>query len=137
MFKLETAGARLALLTIRPPLLANEAEDMVTAVRLHSTAAGKAIYCTDVRSTRAFAPEVIDQIIVMMTKGNPFLVRSGILYSSGSSMGLQVLRAVRAANGGDKRKAFDDPKQLIKWLSEVLTEEEKQQLLQLLTRETD
>lgn len=137
MFKLTKVGTRLGLISIRPPLSLRETDDMVTAVKLHSGAARKSLYCTDLRATTAFAPDVIDRIIDMMTRDNPFLVRNAIVHSPGSSMGLQMLRALKASQSGDKRRAFDDPALALEWLSEVLTGEEQTQVGQFLLRTSE
>ncbi len=123
-----TAGARLAFIRVRAPLSMAEVEEMIGAVRRHSLAAQKGLYCTDLRGSGAFAPEIIDSIIGMMTKYNPAVVRNAIFYSANSSMGLQMLRAFKAAHSGERRRAFTDGAQLVAWMAELLDDEEQARL---------
>jgi hypothetical protein len=80
---------------------------------------------------------VIQQIIAMMSVDTPYVIRNGILYTAGSSTGLQMMRALKEAKSGDKRKAFDQPDPLVRWLAEVLNDDEKRRVEEFLFRDWD
>ncbi len=81
----------------------------------------------DLRRAQVFPPQITERFIGLMSRLNPWLLRSAILINESAVLGLQAERAMEAA-GHANRRAFREPAALEEWLGEVLTERERVRL---------
>ncbi len=121
MYRVLNPSPRIALLYLVPPVPVDQAR--AAAGELHAilakNAPRKTVVCSDVRASSAWPEDTIDAFIVMMRADNPLLERSGILYTAGGSMGLQIARMIREAGLEDRRLATHDQEALVRWFGEV------------------
>lgn len=90
------------------------------------------VIAADWRMCRVLTPEVATRATQMLTKGNPRVERSAILYSADQATGvLQVLRLAREAKLPGRR-VFTERDEMRKWLAEVLNDTERARLELLL-----
>ena len=122
MYRVENPVPRVALFHLVPPVPTEEARRAAAALQavIKSIAPRKTVICTDVRAASAWPSETIDVFIQMMRGDNPLLERSGILYTEGGSMGLQILRIIREAGLQERRFGTHYREDLVRWFGEVL-----------------
>jgi len=78
-------------------------------------------------------PQDVAHGYVRTMKNETNLVRTGTLLNQSPTFGMQIQRMIREANNPNRR-AFRDPSELYEWLSEVLDDEERGRLRELLRR---
>jgi hypothetical protein len=88
----------------------------------------RVVIAADWRACRVLTPDVADRAIQMLTRTNPRVERSAILYSSDQATGvLQVLRIAREANLPGRR-VFTSRTEMRDWLAEILDDAERARL---------
>lgn len=86
------------------------------------------VIAADWRSVGMMSPETAARAKEMLSRSNPRVVRSSILTLPDRSLAnLQVMRLVREAES-EHRRHFTSAVEQHRWLSEVLTEEERTRL---------
>jgi hypothetical protein len=91
---------------------------------------GPYVCFVDLVDATVFPPDVVEAYVSTM-KSEGRLVRTGTLLNKSPTFGLQIQRMIREANHPD-RKAFRDPDELEVWLGEVLHDDERARLRDLL-----
>jgi hypothetical protein len=82
------------------------------------------LFCVDWRNIGILPPETADKLIRLMRDGNPRVLRAATLVDGGrAAFTLQVQRVFKEARG-TMRQVFQDPEELLGWLSDVATEQE-------------
>jgi len=79
-----------------------------------------AIFCSDIRRTPIFPPDVSDRITTMLKSDNPRVERSAVVIGNSSVFGMQLERMFREA-GNPGRRVFRTVDSIATWLDEVLT----------------
>jgi len=122
MYRVLNPSARIALLYLVPPVSVDEARRAAGELQalLKRNAPRKTVVCSDVRASAAWAEDTANVFIGMMRADNPLLERSGIFYTEGGSMGLQVMRMIREAGLEERRFGTHDPAALVRWFAEIL-----------------
>lgn len=87
----------------------------------------RSISVIDLRQAEVFKPAVADKLIEMMSRNSILLERSAVILNDDPVLEMQARRALRAT-GDDRRQVFAEPEDAIRWLEEILTEEEKARL---------
>jgi hypothetical protein len=116
-------GGRVLTARLVPPVTLDEINGLAKDVRaflLKLPEGTRAIICSEFRSSTAFAQEIVDVLIRLMTADNERVEKSGMLYSRGGSMGLQLSRAIRESKSGERRTCLDDAQKLIEWFAPSL-----------------
>ena len=89
-------------------------------------AGSRAIICADWRDVQVLPPVAGDALIDLLRSGNGRFVRSGVLLTLENAVfALQVERLFREAQN-PQRRAFRDPNEMLRWLSEAMTPDERQ-----------
>jgi len=92
------------------------------------------ITVADWRQCALMSPEASDRLRQRLVSSNHHVLRSaGLASSSSPASVLQLLRVVREAALPD-RKTFLEPRELTRWLEDVLTDEEAARLRLFLSR---
>ena len=132
MFTSHNRVGRLVELRIGTPLTRDEIDDLVQQQLINiARIPGKYVSVVDLRPSNVFPPAIAEQLIGLMTQGNPKLERSAFLLPESAILGLQAERAVQEG-GGDQRRVLRDPRELEAWLGEVLGSAELQRLREFL-----
>jgi hypothetical protein len=130
MFSVELHAGRL--IETRTSSLATLDEIAAFGARFREVAGklpGQAVICGDYRGLRVLSPNVAEKFVGMLIAANPRVERSAILCSPDHATALlQIERTVKEAAKASRR-TFRDAGELIAWLSEVLTAEERARLI--------
>jgi hypothetical protein len=95
--------------------------------------AGKSVICADWRSANVLSPAVADRLLALLSRGNPHLERSAVLFGQkNATFILQAERLVREA-GNPARRTFREVAPLQSWLDEVLSPVEQLRMRDFLT----
>ncbi len=127
MYRIEHRSGRLLEIRISAPVSLAEAERWCAE---HNAAVdaipGNYVCLVDVVDAPVFPQEVVEAYVQVM-RGEERLLRTGTLLGPSPTHGLQIQRMIKNANHPN-RKAFRDPIELGRWLSEVLTVPERARL---------
>lgn len=128
MFSSANHVGRLVELRVRTPMTLDEmAELRRRHIEVLQSLSGSFVIATDMRHAHVFPPDITEGFIQMMGQINPGLERSAVLINESAVLGLQAERAIAEA-GNPNRRSFRRPDELVEWLAEVLTTQEKAQL---------
>ena len=90
--------------------------------------APQVLICGDYRNMRILSPDVAERFVGMLTAANPRVERSAILCSPDHATALlQIERTVKQA-ANPSRRTFRDAGELVAWLGELLTADERARL---------
>lgn len=95
-------------------------------------AATQVMICADFRRLRSFSPDLADRFSSLLSIHNVRVARGAILCApQHAEVCAQLQRAVEAANN-PMRRAFNEPADAIEWLGQVLTDDERNRLIDFL-----
>jgi len=129
MLEVTRLEGHLVLVKVISPVTLEEIAQADVAMRDAEAAVGaKVVICADYRTTKMLNTTESDALLAMFRSHNDHIERSAILVSEESAMAvLQMSRVIKQANL-PTRRSFKDSAELLAWLGEVLTAEERARL---------
>lgn len=129
MLEIVRIEGKLVLVKVVSPLTLEEISQADRKMaQTEAEIGGKAVIFADYRATTLLNPTESEALLKMFRSHNEHLERSAILVSEESAMAvLQMSRVVRQANL-PTRRSFKDSQEVVAWLGEVLTAEERERL---------
>ena len=126
MITVDNPVGRLCVARFVAPLDVAQVDKLAQEIRaILTTLPRPGIFCSDIRRTPIFGPDVSERITAMLKSDNPKVERSAVLIGDSSVFGLQLERMFREA-GNPGRRVFRTVAAISAWLDEVLTPLERQ-----------
>ncbi|MEM7154712.1 MAG: hypothetical protein AAF799_17820 [Myxococcota bacterium] len=131
MYRVAHQVGRLVEIAIGSPVSLDEVEQWGREHDAVVDGVGEAYICfVDLRRASVFPPDVVEAYVSVM-RSEQQLIRTATMLPDSPVVALQIGRMIREA-GHPQRRAFDDPSELTRWLSEVMGPLERARLRSLL-----
>lgn len=128
MHKAENHVGRLVEVKLASPITPDEVQEFVRElVGIMGRIPGKYVGVVDLLDAHVFAPAVTETLIQLLSGAAARVERTAFLINESAIFALQVERIIRSSNN-DNRRAFRQSDELVTWLAEVLTPEERVRL---------
>ncbi len=128
MITVQNPVGRLCVARFVPPFDVAQVDKLAQEIRDILTRLPRpAIFCSDIRRTPIFPPDVSDRITAMLKSDNPKVERSAVIIGNSSLFGLQLERMFREA-GNPGRRVFRTVEAITTWLDETLTPAERERV---------
>jgi hypothetical protein len=123
--KAENHTGRLVEVKLASPLTITEVQQFARELTgIVGRIDGKYVGVVDLMEAHVFPPDVSESLIQMLSGAAARVERTAFLINESAVFGMQVERIIRSSNS-DNRRAFRNGDELVKWLGEVLTPEER------------
>ncbi|HEX2123675.1 MAG TPA: hypothetical protein VHL59_18745 [Thermoanaerobaculia bacterium] len=128
MHKAENHVGRLVEVKLASPITADEVQEFVRELMgVMARIPGKYVGVVDLLDAHVFPPAVTETLIQLLSGAAARVERTAFLINESAIFALQVERIIRSSNN-DNRRAFRQPDDLVAWLAEALTAEERVRL---------
>ncbi|MCA9552007.1 MAG: hypothetical protein KC933_18350 [Myxococcales bacterium] len=124
MMSIQNPTGRLCQVVVSSPLTVPEvAAFMAKLPPMFQKVGGQAVFAVDLRGANVFPVDVAEKLQALLQSDNAAIIKSAYLMAPGAVFGMQVGRLIRDAKNPNRR-AFTDPAELKRFLSEVATPDE-------------
>ncbi len=128
MHKAEHHVGRLVEVKLASPLNAAEVQQfMGELTAILARLPGKYVGLVDLREAHVFPTAVSESLIQLLSAAAARVERTAFLINDSAIFGMQVERILRSSNS-ENRRAFRNVDEAVKWLSDILTSEERVRL---------
>jgi hypothetical protein len=132
MFTVRRVAGRLVEVIMASPVTEQEIQKADGAMAEVVKGAGRVVICADYTRAKVLPQELSGKLVEMFKKHNAGIERSAVLCAADSATAiLQMERVIREAQN-PSRKFFRDRAELCTWLAEVLDDDAKKKLGELL-----
>ncbi len=128
MHKAENHVGRLVEVKLASPLTIEEVQAFARELMgIMGRIQGKYVGVVDLLEAHVFPPAVTESLIQLLSGAAARVERTAFLINESAIFALQVERIIRSSNN-DNRRAFRQSDELVTWLAEALTTEERVRL---------
>jgi len=130
MYSVEHHVGRLIEVKLTSPLMPSDVQEFVKKhLAIMAQIPGKYIGVVNLLEAYVFPANVAQSLSQMLSGAASHVERTALLIGESAVFGLQVERVIRDANNPNRR-VFRNPREMVLWLSEVLTPAEQRRLEQ-------
>jgi hypothetical protein len=128
MYKVENHVGRLVEVKLASPLAVEDIQKFVQdMMAVMQKIPGKYVGAVDMLEAHVFPAAIADKLSQLLSGASTHVERSALLIGDSAVFGLQVERVIRDANNPNRR-VFRSTREMVSWLSEVLTPPERARL---------